>query len=1073
MLKESLVTDSQEVDLLPKRSKGHNSQLPQRLTRDIPPFRALDLALHRWRKQRKIQEAKDIQRPIDKKLTAMPGSEGNIHAYYDGVEFVTENLWPLIFWVTFSYDLFNYQNPDNHYAMTLSDLFLGLPKNNDPHHISASINLGGDIPRFANYWPWVFIMGGAILSGYLFRYLSPHDDSLVVDDFNENEARSHTKKICQDLFLSLPYLGDYWAFQRLKRHLIEYDFEQKEEKDRREEKEKLYKEYEEQAKSFSSLASAIQLSKDLDLDHIVSRGLFRILILVSHRSYFAWKLGVDALAEIALYRQDRIGQFALETLLEFSEKNPYIHYKLWSIGESKNVLVHLLSYGVVTPLQLYSKFRWWMLNFTKIIGLAAFFKAWKNCYDQDKKWHYDNSKGKDVCVVCTEDFVDAERQETGAGCVAAFTSTRRSSTEFLDDLSSVKGHGPYTLIDVSQQSWPVWSIDDWKRFIGLLNSSDFREITTLNLSRSTPGILAITPDFLAVLADYLQTAIHLHHLILSGQMISSQGMMALLPGLRNNKQIYSLYLDKTNLNDSIFLQLLDLIPDMPELKTLSISGNQITGFSLKSLSNFSNSSLTYLDISNNFLASADVDQFPWNSTHLQVLNISYSDLSIGSLKQFSSSLINSSFIHLVMNNCQISDSLASTLFLSIAQSSIQILSWSNNNIGYAGMQTIAENLNMSNITHFFLDNNEIDDRAIKLLATSFNFSNRLSFLSLASNLFTAVGFGALISASTKSQLSGVIAAKTNLGDAGVIALISIPPDNLSLTQLDLSTTGMTVAGANALFCYSAKSSLTDLDVSQNLLEGDMDIGPCLRAALNHTPLRRLILIDTYVRSETLKSLWPVLRNSSVEVVDVSDNNVDDDCAIFLAGQLISDVPDNKTQFNSMEINNDFSRAVSGAKNLTQLKQFSCRSDTITAKSAYTWCLMANSAGIHTTDLVLSGQHITQGSSQIHGCPILTGTNQTSLALPNTTISWHLIVGLMGLILQPQIAKFPWKLLTACIGATLAAPCGLSGIVMGATIGYKAKEISIGALQQLNLFVAKRFFPTSSQGDEQSFWSFSR
>lgn len=533
MLQEPLISDSQKINSLPRRAKGYlfGNQIPQILTQDIPPFRALRLALHRRHKQKRFQEVKDIQRPIEKKSGELSGGEAEILAFYDGVDFVTGNLWLLLFWPIFTYDLINYLNPDNHYAMTLPDLLLGMPNNDDYHHISLSVNLGGDMPRFwKSYYPWAWILGGAILSGYLFRNLSRHDKDLVVDDFNEKETRSHAKKIYQDLLLTLPYSCEYWSFQRRKRHLIEYDFEQKEEKDHQEEKEKLYAEYKDQALQFPRLASALQLAKELDIDDIVSRGLFRILILINHRSYFAWKLGVDTLAEIALYRHDQIGQFALETLIEFSGKNPYIHYRLWSIGQSQNGFAHLLGYAGVTPVRLYSRFRWWMLMITKIIGTAFFLKDLKECRDQNKILHFDSARGQDVCTPCDENFVDPERQETGQGCVDGLSSSPRSSSQFLNSLSAVQMHGPFTIIDASQQSWSAWPISDWKRFIELLNSGDFRNVSTLNLSRSTPGTLPVTPDYLTVLADYLKTA-SIRHLILSGQMINTQGMTALLPGL--------------------------------------------------------------------------------------------------------------------------------------------------------------------------------------------------------------------------------------------------------------------------------------------------------------------------------------------------------------------------------------------------------------------------------------------------------------------------------------------------------------------------------------------------------------
>ncbi len=1064
-LDEPLVLNSQTVDSSLRESKYpenylSENKLPRVLTQHIPPFRVFHLAWHKRRQQ-----------SIDNKYLSESGAD--IHALWDGVEFVTENLWPLMFWGMLGYDVFNYlAHSNNRYEVTFTDLVIGLPKNYHYRHSALTINLGGDIAGCSNFWPWAGMLGVTVLSGFIFRYMSRPGNKVIAESEEETSSRSCGKIFYQDFIQVFPLRKKYRIFHQQKRSLLQS-------RDREEKKQDIekiqasYLPYEGQVEGLPKLKEALQLAKGLNLEPIFGFSLFKISLAITHRYYFAWKLGVDAFSEIALHRRDEIGEFALKTLIELSGRNPYIHYKLWSIGQSQNSFVNLMGYFVVVPGQLYTKYRLWALIITKVILLAKFLNDQKNCHDQDKKWRFVSEIGNYDCTVCDGD-VDYRRSKEGQGCVDALSEKPRSAQEFLDTLTVVQSHGPFTRIDFSKQPWTNWPISVWKKIIHLLSSSAFDDLITFDLSNPAAEKFAITPDYLDYIADFLQFS-SVRYLDLSRQIISPQGMTALLPGFRNNTRLLSVYFTDSQLTDSTFLSFITLLPGMSSLSTLGFSDNQLSGFALKSLSNFSNPNLTYLDVSHNSLQTGDIDQFPWNLTSLKILNISQIDLSNGSLNQFGARLVNSSLTTLVMDNCQIPAALASSLFNQIARSSIHTLSWGNNNIGYQVMQTIAPKLVTSDITDFNLNDNSLDDRSLNLLATSLALNITLRQLSLSGNIFTAVGFGALISALSTSRLRSLIVSRIALGDAGVSALTVVPPYQLLLTQLDLSSTSITSVGASALFYYVANSSVTDLDVSHNFLGGD--IGTPLQVILNRTPLKRLNLADTLIRSENLQSAWSVLPDSSLEFLDVSDNNLNDPCAISLVQNWMSPVPNSATVLNSTEEDFDYKRAINRATPTTKLEKLIGNSNMLTEQGAYALCLGAHGAGINTTNLILSGEHLISGASRINGCPILVSfNNQTSAATPASAVSWLLMTSFIGLTIGPQISKYPWRIFTACAGAILAFPLGFPGIAVGAALGYKAKEISIGALKELNLFVTQSFhreFVFASKADEKTSQNFYR
>ncbi len=970
----------------------------------------------------------------------------SVHAWFDGVEAITRTLWPPAFIGMFVYDVYRYlKYSDYLYQMTLPNLLLGLPENYDYQNSALSINLGGDIASVdrIEYWPWSILLSSAIAPGFLFQFLSSRNFSLQWDDFSDKPNRNFLSKIWQDAFCSLPYLSPaYWRLYGSRQILMKVDYRLEEQDfDVGQTHRAIKSDYKSFAGSSAQAKRILARTVDHELNSETVDQLENILQISSYLSYFAKTSAIAQLTQIAYWRrQDKLGARALLELKKAGNNSFYARYKLWSIGGFKSALFSLIGYLIIAPVQWYARLRLWSLLVTKIIRLAEFLQNQQQCLQETKGvWTYTAAIGNYACLPCELDFAAYRPNMTGQDCVDGLLSQPRKPGQIIESLSGVQAHGPFGNIDLHRQNWTNWNRNDWQTLLALLNSSNFTQAPVFNLSQDVAGTLAVEPDFLADLADFLKFS-GVQHLDLSGQMISAQGMLALTPGFRNNSRLISVGMARSRLDDSVFNTFISLTPGMTSLNSLNVAANQLTGFTLKALNNLweTNLSLTDLDISNNLLTTADINQWQINSSALQRLDISGANLAGGTLNYFCAALTNSSMISLTMNYCRLSPSLAASLFACVALSNISRLDWVGNDIGFSGAQNIARLLPDSHIEEFNLGNNELDDDAVALLAAPLSVSNiSLRNLELSGNPFTGVGFQSLVSALNTSLLQSLSVSRVNLGDDSVDSLMITPADQLPLTQLDLSNTGLSNSGAAQLLLYLANSSLVDLDLSQNFLLGDLS-APLL--AIFNSSVRRLNLRQTYVRVEDLQSAFQILNVSSLQQCDISENDLGDRLAFTLAEQLLSNVSNQPQYLEIMAGDIDFSRALARSSPRTRVSKIIWEDDNrLTELGATSLCRVWPFAGNSNFNLTLSGVNLNPALSGVSGCPY--SHFETSAAGPSTTApSGILTATILLMALQSHFSASPLRVFNACVGAVLVSGLGVPGVVLGATLGYRAGNI---------------------------------
>lgn len=912
----------------------------------------------------------------DEKPLSEERSIGYQERVWKDVKLAWFQLWPAAFYGMFGYDLYHYfAHPDDRYQVDGLALTFGVSRNYHPQHASLSTNLGRDIPTYGNnFWWWTLVIASPIAAEIVLLL--------------KVKIRNHLQRGG-----SFP---NWFKLNKLRYKLIEAKVE--EGKDH---------------KTDPAFGGPTAMRKVMPQSNALDRKIteqFDELTRIEESNCFYRLLAIDVWAQVYhAHRHDRMGEVIHDDIRPraFAEQGSliklYEQYQFWYFDETKPVSswikgsFYVFWYGIPWA-------RLAVLVIQKLIQVGEFRASLKDCHDQGKHWRFIPEIGNYDCTVCDDSVyrVDYRSSESGPGCLAALTAEPHDAGEILTEFKSLTGFGPFndSSLDFSRQSWPTWPVSTWQEIMALL--PDFKYPSALNCSAQTLSYFWVPPDMLSPIADYLKDSPVSREdfkVDFSRQWINAQGMTVLVSGLQNNTRITELRLAQCGLSDSILEVLLPILPTMTTLTTLDLSGNALTGYSITLLNAIlPNTTIISLNLAGNELATADIEQFEVDETPLQWLEIAGTDLSQGTAVNFAARTMRSQLIYLGLGNCQIPDTQVIAMFPNISHSGIRTLDYSYNQISFDGMQVIAEYTPDSLITDLNLANNAFNDAALALLTEIIGTKNcPLIRLVLSGNRFTAAGLQDFILTLNTSALQTLELAHIQSGDDIVAAFTLVPAQSLPLVQLDLSWTKMTAQGAKQFFNYQINSSLTWLDLSHNVLAGDLS--SALFSGLTAGKLQQLFLRATQSDAESIQAACQALPDSKLEVFDISENNLGDSVAINCSKNLITPYED--FWFGSLAQNYDKSRVVTQAKKHTNIRCFIFQQDqSITAIGAEALCSVAPPAQIQNQDLLVSSSTPGNMSTGIPGCPISDGFPVvTSSAQREHTASWLLIATIMCLVLR--------------------------------------------------------------------------
>lgn len=915
-------------------------------------------------------------------------------------------LWPTAFYSMFCYDIHHYRNYKDKYQMDILGLLFGLPRNYDPEHAALSINLGGDIPAFKNFW-----LGTTLVITSPLMIFTTSLFTIKILSYLRNRDRP------------LKWL----ELDRLRRQLIA----------------KEYRDPEEKRSHYQRIPSAkIRLG---DVDPETERD-FKAIAEIAESNGLYRLLAISALAQINgahLFdetadeeKQDRIGKTAKDYLfggdriilrdardvlnqdVEKLDSDPHTtidqpplathlllkklaEFEVWYFDETKS-LSRPVKWSYYFIWQFIPLARLMTLIVQKIFFGIQFAENQKDCENQGKQFSFFSELGNYDSKGTVCDYGDYRSAETGPGCLDFFTKQQHNASDTLTQLKILPPFGPYndSSLDFSQHPWPTWPVSTWQEIMVLL--PDFKYPSALNCSSQILSYFWVPPEMLSPIADYLKMApvSSVHFKVdFSRQWINAQGMAVLVSGLQNNTRITELRLAQCGLSDSNIEILLPILPTMTTLTTLDLSGNALTGYTITLLNTIlPNTTIVSLNLAGNELATAAIEQFEFDETPLQWLDISGTDLSQGAAINFAARTMKSQLIYLGLANCQIPDSQVMTMFPNISHSGIRTLDYSYNQISFDGMQIIAEYTPDSTITDLNLANNAFNDAALALLTFIIGTKNcPLTRLVLSGNQFTAAGLQDFILTLNTSALQTLELAHIQSGDDMAAAFTLVPAQSLPLVQLDLSWTKMTAQGAKQFLSYQINSSLTWLDLSHNSLAGDLS--SALFSGLTAGKLQQFFLRATQVDKESIQAACQALPDSKLEVFDISENNLGDSVAINCSKNFITPYED--FWFGSLAQNYDKSRVVTHSKRHTQMRRFIFQQDqSITVLGAEALCSVAPAAQIQNQDLLVSSSAPGNMSTGVRGCPISGNFPVwTSSAQSEYSTSWLLIAMMMLLVLR--------------------------------------------------------------------------
>lgn len=829
-----------------------------RLTRDDAIQRAL---LYPFMSEHNLQEPSDESQNRSKRYWPTHTSARLNHPEVPflltkavtGARLITDNVWPLTLLGLLSHDLHRYRTePDQRYGNTLNGLvFGGLLRGKNLNLSTLSRHLGsGVIHEGWLYWSGITLTTAAPLLMALVYSLA-HSRRLNVPQISELQTTVDYLARLEPSFWSdtLAYL---WPFSGTAYH---------------------------------GLAAERALLWRNGLPASTQNELLEIIQNLAQRHGGATQLAaIQSLARLAdakpllarnqpAAKDDILSPLTMLRTLASDKKGRYLaryyaHYQLWTLGKSNNPWVHV---GLLpttlgwSSYVLYAKLRWGETLLQKMATALQTLHEARICRTDGKVWAYQPERADYVCGVCPDwNFVPQSQMNSSQGCVDGLLATERNSRDLLRLMDRVLKPPFFTDLDLSQQPWSNWPVNDWQHLLTKLANSTLPELRVMNL-----GLPALRPpqaDKLQLLDRFLQQ-IPVQHLDLSRQRLGPQQLQLLLADLPSTVQ--HLNLADNLLGDEGAAVLSQYLPGLA-LQSVDLSRNDIGDDGIAELAMvFGQGGLTKLDLSNNQWGALGLDYLAgcMPDTILTELNLSYNDLSLANMQTWGEAVSNSSLIQLSMRQTQLdenqlaawaprlaissglqkldlaynslSDEGLKHLLLASCEGDLRELDLSYSDITDAGAAHLELYLPVTRWVNLDLSGNQLRLNGLLSLARGLD-GSELENLALANMELsdTAVlEFAEMLNA-TSHKLSGLNLAHNQLSGVAGMALVENLPNNLTrlelqYNQLDDAFTGYLADN------LSQRQSLSYLDLSHNLIgpQGAERLAKRLDEATGLTQLR--------------------------------------------------------------------------------------------------------------------------------------------------------------------------------------------------------------------------------------------
>lgn len=726
----------------------------------------------------------------------------------EGASYITEVIWPLIFYALLFHDFIKYwQSPDDQYGTTMADIVLGTANNQQ----GFSSTYGTDMANINLHWMVPTIVGISIAASAIVQ--AGYDYWLKNPSIEITNPYVNLRALRKAFFWGNP--GYREAI--LRQIIVICDWN-----------------------------TSISIIERL-------RALWLLKEIASHYRPFSTysTKAIYSRDQLQAEEQDSIYQNMIRTLdrakqelrRSFLEKI-VAKYLLWSLGESDHKIQNwfwlpfLLLSG---PTIFYAKERLVTMWYRHGKQLDAYLNEKHQCLAKNKLFSYQPEMGNMQCGVCAGwDFIPYQDQDDPQKCLAGLLVSTHDIRILISRLKQLAHHVNFSEIDLSAQAWISWNLIEWHAFWDAIDDLGMLELDSLNLSQVNAVKISPNSDKMVRINQFLQK-VKVKHIDLHNLALMVDALMILYPGACTIDGTLNLAANHIGNDPS---GILSTLITHGKFKNINLSDNQLKNDDVNQIFQaiIKRANMTVpiysIDISRNPLSD---DAFPSIAESIAIG-------AMGEIKlagiSFSTNITTALATGLLQSNRLESLDISETelhdihlpIIINQLPPTLKLLDISNNPFSDLGILNSSPGLLASSLRVLALRNVLLTQTSYKILANL-----TLSILDITDNSLNLPSIDLLSRGKIVDSLETLLAANTQLDDIGFALMLNNFINHHAL--------------------------LTSLDISNNNLSPE-----CINTTrlLPHLPLNTLIMRDNQLTSAVTLPFIDMLPSTSLINLDITN-----------------------------------------------------------------------------------------------------------------------------------------------------------------------------------------------------------
>lgn len=830
-----------------------------------------------------------------------------INDFLTGVGVVTEKLWPLVLFILQVHDFSVYHaEPENRFGNTPGKILAGTSETES----SYSSHLGSDLPgTTSNYLPLILILSTAVMGGIIQRAINWKQDKI-------------TK----------PLSNLYWT------------------------------EAQEDYTRNNDVDGLITITQEGAIVQKIA-ALRQLAIIADNFEPRSLKLAGIKNMDVEDERQRAL------TALKQS-KHIYANYLVWSLGESKNIISHLV-YLPIALYIIYAKARLCQIIIEKIMGLASYNLSKKKCESEQKQWTYLPNFGDYVCAVCPDwAFVYYENIFTDQDCLDGLMSVTQPSAKILKYIDAILVRANISKVDLSKQHPETWAEKDWAGFLSKI-SSKITALKIFNLSLPTGHLITPKQSYIESLRKFLDS-VKINALDLSNLGLGDDYFSSMIPEIFN-ASVEALNLSGNFLTDYSIIYLSESAGLNNSFVELDVSNNQISDEGLLALAeNFNASSLTVFKANANYFGAKGVTALSKYLPQSQIVkcDLAENDLSQADMEQFGNAVANTRSLEVIdLSETNLDDISVSQLSRYFNQSALTTVILSGNPFSDEGFLTVIKNSQNSTVSVLAVNRVSMTDTGLTLAAKILLTTNIHELKLSGCQSFGFNGLSSLFEAisndnSKKNKNWSIDISDNNLGDSLGDIFFQKLNKTTKIQKINLSKNNLTDKAGIKIISVLNNTNIAVIDLSANQLSDVVFIE--FAKYLDQLVVRAVNWNNNKILgNSSMTEFFKNLPFSKLKELFLANNQLSSEFAMMLAQKLIKPQPPLKNLGKTLS--RDEARALRKSKPNTELSVVDLSNNQITTTAAKSLCQVLGATKIKINDLDLENNPIDSSQLDIISC----------------------------------------------------------------------------------------------------------